>query len=112
MLLEQQRGMALDVHRLRLATNVEVHESQLELRQRSRTAKQCAIDSQLRPVNGAMAVRHAPQIATVGLEFLQAVGRRVVTIGASANAQLRVLALQRDLRLVCGSAATRQGSMA
>ncbi|WP_377705935.1 hypothetical protein [Pseudoduganella sp. UC29_71] len=73
--------------RLLLAAHVEVHQCQPHRRQPAREAQQMAVNLQLRPVQLAVVVRHARQVAAEGLDFLQLVLLRVVAVRAAAHVQ-------------------------
>jgi hypothetical protein len=109
MMLELLRAVRFDTDRLCLAGDVEVDERQLQLLQPPRTAEQRAVDLQLRPMNGAVALGDVPQVAAMGFEFFQPVRLCVVAIGATAYLQLAVLALERNLGLIFRPATARDG---
>ncbi len=112
MTLEARGVERFGAHRLALAGDIEVDQRQLNLLQPPSPAQQRAVDPELRPVYGAMALRYPPHIAAMRLEFLQAIGRAVVTVRASPHAQLTVFALERDLRFIPRSAASGDRCMA
>ncbi|MCY1228633.1 hypothetical protein D9M72_409600 [compost metagenome] len=98
-------AMTLDEQGFFLTADVEIHQRQFDFRQLLLLTEQPAIDLHLGPVQLPVIVRHALEVATVGLHLFQAVLRRVVAVGAAAYPQRPVLAAQDHFRLVALAAA-------
>src|ERR1700722_7535435 len=58
-----------------------------------------------------MVLRHALQVAAVGLELLELVSRGIVAVRAATHVELLVVALERDLSFVARGAACGDGRM-
>ena len=71
----------LTIGRFFLADHVEVHHRQVDLFQRQLGAQQPAVHLGLSPVQAAVVVRDAGDIAAVGLDLFQQVLRGVVAVG-------------------------------
>jgi hypothetical protein len=63
-------------------------------------------------VQGAVILGHAFEAAAVGLEFLQLVARRIVTVRAPADVQLLEVALEGDFLFVVAGTAGGDGGVA
>eukprot|EP01022_Parablepharisma_sp_SALTPOND_P029704 TRINITY_DN743_c2_g1_i1.p1 TRINITY_DN743_c2_g1~~TRINITY_DN743_c2_g1_i1.p1 ORF type:complete len:1374 (+),score=494.59 TRINITY_DN743_c2_g1_i1:672-4793(+) len=85
---------------LLLAADIEIHQRQLDILQPLLLAQQMPIDAQLRPVQVAMIVGDAGQLAAIGLHLFQQGPRGVVAIGATAYLQGAMLTRQRHFALV------------
>ncbi|MNY11180.1 hypothetical protein D3C86_1441950 [compost metagenome] len=82
------------------ADDVEVHQSQIDLRQIQFPAHQPAVDFHLGPMQLAVVGRLFAQVAAVGLDLLQAVLPGVIAIRPALDRQGLILALKGDFALV------------
>ncbi|MCY1520962.1 hypothetical protein D9M68_557570 [compost metagenome] len=87
-----------------LGDDVEVHHRQVDPLQAELRAEQPAVDLDLRPVQRAVVVGDARDVAAVGLDLFQQVALGVVAVGAAADHQARILAGQRQFGEVAGAA--------
>ncbi len=97
--------------RLAIAVHVQVNQRHLDGRQLPCLAHQPAVDLGLRPVQLAVVGRLARQVATVGLDFFQAVAGGVVTVGAATHFQRFELAFEGNFRLVARSTSRHHSPM-
>src|SRR5690606_25132081 len=100
----QTRGPeAFAVGRFLLGEYVEIDHCQVDPVELVLGAEQPAIDLHLRPVQQAVIVRDALDVAPVGLDLLQQIEHGVVAIGAAGDEQTLVAADQGDLAQVVGA---------
>ncbi|MNH01920.1 hypothetical protein D3C79_611450 [compost metagenome] len=83
-----------------IAVDIQVDQRQAQRRQLALLAQQPAVNPGLGPVQLAVVVGLARQVATVGLDFFETVEPRVVTVGAAAHLQCRILAFETDFGLI------------
>jgi hypothetical protein len=92
-----------------LLVDVEIHQRDVDRRQQARFAQQPAVDFRLCPVQRAVVVGQAREIAAMGLDFLEPVALRIVAVGAAvgaaANRQMFVETGQRNFGFVMFAAA-------
>jgi hypothetical protein len=115
-LVRKQRGqvggaLRFAQHRLLAAADVVVDQRQVHLGQLARLAQQVAVHAQLRPVQVAVVGGDAGKLAAVGLDLFKQVLRRVVAVGAAAHRERPVLAAERHLGLVAGTAPAGDDTM-
>lgn len=91
-------------HGLAVAVDVQIDQRHVDRRQLPRLAQQPGVDLGLGPVQLAVIVRLAGEVAAVGLDLFQPVACRVVAIGTAAHPQALVFTLQHHLRLIAGAA--------
>src|ERR1700761_1300176 len=84
-----ERGgrMPLGEDGLTFGDNVEVDQRELDLLQRALATEQGAVDPQLRPMQGTVIARDALQVAAIGFEFLELVGRGVIAISPPTDVE-------------------------
>ena len=108
-----QRGglMALAEHGFFLAADVEIHQGHLDVGQAQLLAHQAGINFGLGPMQLAVVVGLAFQVATVRLDFFEPIAVRVIAIGAATHLQVLEAALQGHFALVVCSAPRRDLGM-
>ncbi|MNJ56445.1 hypothetical protein D3C77_519910 [compost metagenome] len=85
---------------LGIAVDIQVHQRQIDVGQLALLTEQPTIDLGLGPVQLSMIVGLTRQVATVGLDFLQAVQLRVIAICPAAHVQVSKLPLKADFSLI------------
>ena len=91
-------------HGFAFADDVEVHQRQVDMIEPEFLAHQPAIHLDLGPVQLPMVGGLGSEVATVGFDFFQAVGVRVVAVRPAPHLELLVIALQGDLVLIVRAA--------
>ncbi len=87
-----------------LADNVEIHQRQRHALKLQALAKQPAVDLHLRPVQLTVVGRHRVEFTAIGLHLFQLIATSVIAVRPAPYRQLAIIATQRQLGLVIGTA--------
>ncbi len=111
-LLQLPRRHRLLDGRLLTAGDVEIDQRQMQRRQLSCLAQECAVDQQLHTMNRPVAGRNAGQIAPIRLELLEALRGRVVAVRAPAHPEVAEVTAEDNLGFIFRPAAAGNERMA